>query len=102
MLQEDWGVAVDDDLREWWVGNRARGGSGRDGGQRGRSDSRDVSGRGRDDSWGGGEGGGGSGRYRAGPPAAGNTRVTDEARNDRRKPWERGDEGTIKLAVEER
>ncbi len=22
MLKEDWGVAVDDDSREWWVGNR--------------------------------------------------------------------------------
>jgi hypothetical protein len=22
VLQEDWGVAVDDDLREWWVGDR--------------------------------------------------------------------------------
>ena len=71
VLQSDWGVALDDDLREWWVGdrkdNRDRKFGGRPAGAAGR-----FGGGGSDDSWGGGGsardggwGGGGRGRERA-------------------------------------
>jgi len=70
-------------------------GDGRPGGYG--SASRDFRGRGLGDSWGGGGRGGG----RFAEPRRSDARVTDEARNDRRKPWERGDDGTMKIAVDD-